>query len=109
MQDTDTVLLFFTGNPGLASFYRTYLSRVHDTEPSGSLAILACSLLGHSPQVAPVDSKYSNLHMQVEAVVDVLDSVSDTYKRGTKIILAGHSIGSWIILQVRVLLNRCVL
>ena len=64
------------------------------------MAILARSFVGHSPKVQVVDREYTGLRMQVEAVLEALDSIADTFGHNTKVFLVGHSIGSWIILQV---------
>lgn len=93
-------LCFDSGNPGLADFYLSYLSHIYDAAP-GSLAILARSLIGHSPHVSPAPLHCCSLEAQVEGVIEVIDSVVGAFGSVAKLVLIGHSVGSWVVLQAR--------
>lgn len=88
-----------SGNPGLCEFYRPFLSHIYDTGPN-SLAILAHSLLGHSPYVTAVSWSQASLQSQVEAVIEAIDSLNAAFHSELKVILVGHSVGAWIVSQV---------
>ena len=97
-----TVILFVPGNPGLAAFYTEYLSELHSRSPN--LAILAHSLLGHTPRVLD-QSVFTNpgsvgLPAQLKAAIEAVDAVKQTLQP-KNIVLVGHSLGGWLCLQVR--------
>ncbi|EJD03692.1 uncharacterized protein FOMMEDRAFT_83275 [Fomitiporia mediterranea MF3/22] len=92
------VLLFVPGNPGLADFYIPYLSHISESAPD-SLAILAHSLIGHSPRVAATPLAFSRLEAQVEGIIEIVDNIDHTFGSATSIVLIGHSVGAWIVLQ----------
>ncbi|TFK56606.1 hypothetical protein OE88DRAFT_1730078 [Heliocybe sulcata] len=102
-----TVILFIPGNPGLLGFYTPFLSTLYEkalASASAPLAILAHSYLGHTPGLVD-DTVYSKpervgLTSQVHAVVEVVDSVRSVYGANARIVLAGHSVGTWTALQV---------
>lgn len=88
----------------MAEFYEQYLSYIYASAPD-SLSILGHSLIGHSPHADAVPQSFSNLQAQVEGIVEVIDSVISTFGSGTRLILIGHSVGSWIVFQV----SGCIL
>ncbi|KAL5519227.1 hypothetical protein ACEPAH_910 [Sanghuangporus vaninii] len=94
----NTILLFVPGNPGLADFYRSYLSHIYEAAPD-SLAILAHSLVGHSPLVPSVPLRFSRLESQIEAVIETIDVILGTFGSAARLVIIGHSVGSWIVLQ----------
>ncbi|OCB87857.1 hypothetical protein A7U60_g4991 [Sanghuangporus baumii] len=87
----NTVLLFVPGNPGLADFYRSYLSHIYEAAPD-YLAILAHSLVGHSPFVPPVPLHVSRLESQIEAMIETIDVILGTFGSAVKLVLIGHSV-----------------
>lgn len=91
----------YAGNPGLLGFYATFLSAIHH-KLEGDIAILAHAHLGHTPEIdaSRVPQDASRLVAQVEGVVETLDAVISTYGAKPKIIVVGHSVGSWVALQV---------
>jgi len=97
-----TVILFVPGNPGLAAFYTEYLSELRSRSPH--LAILAHSMLGHTPKVLDqsvfTDPSSVGLPAQVKGAVEALDAVKQTLQP-KNIVLVGHSLGGWLCLQVR--------
>ncbi|KAH8119929.1 hypothetical protein DFH11DRAFT_1500197 [Phellopilus nigrolimitatus] len=92
------IVLFIPGNPGLADFYEPYLTHIHNASPD-SLAILGHSLLGHSPNVDPVSPIFFGLQAQVEGTIEVIDTIRNALGPSISIVLIGHSVGSWIVLQ----------
>ncbi|EMD41940.1 hypothetical protein CERSUDRAFT_110493 [Gelatoporia subvermispora B] len=99
----NTVFVFIPGNPGLVEFYIPFLSAMH--EDSGRrLAILAHGHLGHSPKVhaSSTDRKKAayGLDAQLQSAVELVDVLCATFGPSTRLILAGHSVGSWITMQV---------
>ncbi|EPQ60467.1 hypothetical protein GLOTRDRAFT_135140 [Gloeophyllum trabeum ATCC 11539] len=101
-----TLILFIPGNPGHLAFYTPFLSTIYDKTAASSssrLAILAHSYLGQTPGLAD-DNVFSHpervcLTAQVQAVIEVLDSLKSAYGDNTRIVMIGHSVGTWITLQ----------
>ncbi|KAF8519114.1 hypothetical protein BU17DRAFT_90299 [Hysterangium stoloniferum] len=94
-----TVVLFIPGNPGLIDFYNPFLSELHRSFKDEGLAILAHALLGHSPHLTISKGSEFLLLQQVEAVITVVDKINACWNN-IKLVLIGHSVGSWIITQV---------
>lgn len=67
------------------------------------MAILAHAHLGHSPTV-PHGDVYNDLSSvsltsQVQSAIEAADAVKSKFP-ATKVVVAGHSVGSWVALQV---------
>ena len=90
---------FYVGNPGLADFYTSYLSHVHNSSTSPT-AILALSHIGLSSSVEPVPLAFSSLQAQVAGVIECVESLRETFDSTFSLVLIGHSVGAWIVLQV---------
>jgi hypothetical protein len=60
---------------------------------------LAHALIGHTPGIEnpAAGSPATSLTAQVEGVIEIVDAVKSQYN---KVIIAGHSVGSWLTLQV---------
>lgn len=95
------------GNPGLVSFYQTFLDIVHKAHPS--LGILAHAHLGHASRLKDLPGKSGNISrasaplvVQVASAIEAYDALVDEYRDvgGCKIVLCGHSVGAWIATQV---------
>ncbi|KDQ63374.1 hypothetical protein JAAARDRAFT_29400 [Jaapia argillacea MUCL 33604] len=105
-ESSATVILFIPGNPGLLGFYPPFLSDIHARARSSStpLAILAHSHIGHSPGVEDTETRYTldsvGLTAQVASAIEAVDLIKDTFGNNTKIVVIGHSVGSWITLKV---------
>ncbi|KAJ3262344.1 hypothetical protein HK103_002785 [Boothiomyces macroporosus] len=93
-KETDHCLIFFPGNPGLASFYVEFLSKIHD-ELNGDLDIICCSYPGHSP----ADGSMLNLDEQIQHKIDLVDYLSESLS-DTKFYIGGHSIGAHMAINV---------
>ena len=85
------------GNPGLIDFYTQFLSSLHDMFRDDQLAILAHAHLGHTSHLN-VSMKLGLLH-QVEAALEAFDAIKTCWP-GARVVLVGHSVGSWIATQV---------
>ncbi|KAF8977032.1 hypothetical protein BGZ46_007706 [Entomortierella lignicola] len=95
-----TVLFMIPGNPGLIDYYVPFLQTVHDT-CQGKIDIFGASHLGHSAGSHVTDtSKLFTLEDQVENKIAIVDKLREMYPVGTRFILAGHSMGTWLALQV---------
>ncbi|KAF9056550.1 hypothetical protein BJ165DRAFT_1434489 [Panaeolus papilionaceus] len=99
----DLILLFLPGNPGLADFYIPFLDKVfaHHTQRK-NIVILAHSHLDHSPNVPNPSDGYlpsESLAVQIQASFNVLEALH-SYAEGAKVLVFGHSVGSWIALEV---------
>ncbi|KAJ7169706.1 hypothetical protein C8R46DRAFT_1089722, partial [Mycena filopes] len=90
----EVVFLFVPGNPGLVQFYTEFLTLLRNQHPY--LAVFAHAHLGHTPQLY---SREHSLAAQIESAIGALDAVHATFPTA-KIIMSGHSVGSWIALQV---------
>ena len=99
------------GNPGLVDFYTPFLSDIH-VKSRGELPIIARAHLGHTPHIdegeAYNDRAAISLTAQIVSIVELIDVSKSVYD---KIILVGHSVGSWLVLQVchRASVYRCIL
>lgn len=114
--DSKTLLLFFiTGNPGLIEYYRTFLTLCFNSlrkkHPARRIKITGTSLRGFEIQNqhnktpgSPDSSKRPyDLEQQIEYIGQVLDAaIEDVTAQGTgaEVILMGHSVGSYILLEV---------
>ncbi|QRV97522.1 alpha/beta hydrolase family protein [Ceratobasidium sp. AG-Ba] len=100
----DFVFLFIPGNPGLVEFYTDFLDDIHrDISKTGKrLEIFVRGHIGHAPNLAPAKNALWSvgLEAQVMSVVELYDSIQDTYGPTVKVILGGHSVGAWIVTQV---------
>jgi pimeloyl-ACP methyl ester carboxylesterase len=92
-------VIILLGNPGFIEWYRQFLSEIHSRHRS-QVAILAHANLGHSPDLPAVPESSCGLLAQVENAIEAYDAVAKHFPK-SRIVLLGHSIGSWIILQVR--------
>lgn len=95
--------LSFIGNPGLLNFYIPFLESLYARDTTSSLAIFACSHIGHTPGIEAENAlptfRYG-LPAQIEGSIEAFDAVQSTFSAGTKIVVVGHSVGSWLSLQV---------
>lgn len=80
-------------------WYTPFLTAIHEKSHE-SLSILAHGLVGHTPGINTSNQHASatSLHAQVEHIVELIDAVKSQFDR---IVLIGHSVGTWIALQVR--------
>ncbi|KAG2045036.1 hypothetical protein BDR03DRAFT_930084 [Suillus americanus] len=109
-----TILLFIPGrfniaphlrNPGVIDFYHPFLTAIHKQDRSGTLAILSHSHIGHDPAVEDIASasRASSNHalpLQVQNSLRIFDALSICFGVDTRTVIAGHSVGSWVALQV---------
>lgn len=111
-----TLLLFFiTGNPGLIEYYRTFLTLCFNSlrkkHSARRIKITGTSLRGfevqnqHNNTPGSPDSAKGpyDLEQQIEYIGQVLDAaIEDVTAQGTgaEVILMGHSVGSYILLEV---------
>ncbi|KAJ3554645.1 hypothetical protein NM688_g2999 [Phlebia brevispora] len=93
----DTCLIFIPGNPGIVEFYTPFLTALHEKSDE-RLCVLAHAHVGHTEGLHKTyDSPTAiTLASQVEAIVEVVDAVKTSY---TNIVIIGHSVGSWLVLQ----------
>ncbi|KZV71194.1 hypothetical protein PENSPDRAFT_751907 [Peniophora sp. CONT] len=97
----NTVLIFVPGNPGLVTFYPPFLSAIHSTESSNSLAIVAHGHLGSDPGSSEwPDASQIGLTAQIAALLELVDALQHEYGSEVKTVLAAHSMGAWLSAQV---------
>lgn len=100
----DIVFLFIPGNPGLVEFYTEFLDDVHQgLNRSGThLEIFVRGHIGHAPRIPPAKGAAWSvgLEAQVMSTIELYDAIRDTYGSAVKVVLAGHSVGAWIVTQV---------
>jgi pimeloyl-ACP methyl ester carboxylesterase len=106
-QPPEIALLFVPGNPGLVEFYTPFLSALHDKDASSRLAILAHAHLNHTPLPSShLNAADHSLTAQVQSAIEAFDALRSEFGNNTKLILVGHSVGSWISTQVSNALYR---
>ncbi|KAH9836976.1 uncharacterized protein C8Q71DRAFT_756340 [Rhodofomes roseus] len=102
VQQPRTILLFIPGNPGLVEFYTPFLTAIHE-KCAQNISILAHGHLGHSPTIPRgdmyKDSSSISLTAQVESAIEATQALHDAYPQA-QLVIAGHSMGCWITLQV---------
>lgn len=97
------------GNPGLLDFYIPFLSAIHQDAKTSGFGILALSYTGHTPKIKEQHSRdVLGLNSQLINVIDILDAIWGAFGKSVPIVLAGHSVGGWIALQVCSSRNRPV-
>lgn len=111
----DSLLIFFiTGNPGLIEYYRTFLTLCFDSlranYPAHHIKVAGTSLRGfgvqnndHQHHANDKTEGPYDLEQQIEHIRQMLEREIQSYSRQgsfTKVILMGHSVGSYILLEV---------
>lgn len=91
-------LSIYAGNPGLLDFYTPFLTAIYE-KASHKLDILGHASVGHTPAIdrSQEDPSATCLRAQVDAILEIVDTIKPAY---TRIVVAGHSAGSWITAQV---------
>ncbi|TGO14212.1 hypothetical protein BTUL_0056g00200 [Botrytis tulipae] len=103
------LIFFITGNPGLIGYYSTFLSLLNDllssspTKNSDTYHIFGQSLAGFEtddvPSESPNKDPYS-LQQQIDLVHDCLvEQINGSSIPYKNVILIGHSVGSYILLE----------
>ncbi|KAI4723686.1 hypothetical protein E4T48_00268 [Aureobasidium sp. EXF-10727] len=112
---TESLLVFFiTGNPGLIEYYRTFLTLCFDSlrtnYPDRHIKVAGTSLRGfglqddnHQHSAGDNSEGPYDLEKQIEHIGQMLERAIESHARhnhNTKVILMGHSVGSYILLEV---------
>lgn len=90
------------GNPGILDFYTQFLTALHNEDRTCTLAIMAHSHIGHSPEIDNQRARHAtddSLSTHVQGALEAYDAIRYYYPEQTKIVLIGHSVGAWIALQ----------
>ncbi|KAH0287062.1 hypothetical protein KCU62_g6218, partial [Aureobasidium sp. EXF-3399] len=111
----DPLLVFFiTGNPGLIEYYRTFLTLCFDSLRTNysdlHIKVAGTSLRGFGVQDQNRQHQANDgaegpydLDQQIEHIGQMLERTIQSHARqgsSTKVILMGHSVGSYILLEV---------
>lgn len=104
-QQPSATLIFIVGNPGLADYYVQYLGelqRLVHSDGRASIEVFCVSQLGHDPHALSSPSKMISLEEQVQNKADIISTISGrwTSARRPTLLLAGHSIGAYMALEV---------
>ena len=100
--DSDSLVVVFPGNPGSPKFYAQLVEEIHAL--SGEKRQRAC-VVGHayhscaSATGSPTAPKYFDLKEQMEHKLASLRFLLNRNPPGTKLILMGHSVGAWCVVQ----------
>jgi len=100
------VVLFVPGNPGLPQYYIPFLEAVQRALSPSSCAVYALGHLGHSAAAPRIwtGNAVVGLRGQVEDKVSFVDELEQQWafgrEGGAKLVVIGHSIGSWVICEV---------
>lgn len=108
-EDVQHYLIFhIPGNPGLITYYDPFLSTLHallsssSTLPSANFHICGHSLAGFG--TTEQHQKLAGLEAQIEYVDDLLydqvEEVSHRARQTPKVVLMGHSVGAYILLEI---------
>ena len=113
-------ILFIPGNPGCVAYYQTFLAALHhqlnNSSSSARAAVYGRSLRGFeihpSSNHSPLASRFKQGPWGLQAEIDFSEALLQTYvtklakpassgsKQKPKLILVGHSLGSYIILEL---------
>lgn len=104
----DYLLYFISGNPGLISFYEPFLTRLHGLRSKSAnprFHICAHSMKGFelSPQAQHPNGPFSleeQIRYQEELLYHHVSRHSPTASKPPKVILVGHSVGAYILLEL---------
>lgn len=110
-QNIDYLIFFIPGNPGLVSYYEPFLSRLHLLLSSSSQSTKArYHICGHSFrgfEISPESKTPAyplSLPEQVKFQEDLLCHHVDSHYKATgqspKVILMGHSVGAYVLLEL---------
>lgn len=104
------LVFFITGNPGLIGYYQTFLTLCYDSLRSKykdhSIHVFGTSLAGFSVAEEENHEDPFDLEQQIEYIDQTLSrqvsstSSKDSTTDSTRVILIGHSVGSYILLEV---------
>ncbi|KAI4198989.1 MAG: hypothetical protein LQ350_004905 [Teloschistes chrysophthalmus] len=108
-KEQDYLIFHIPGNPGLIDYYHPFLSTLHSLLSSSSHA--SFHIAGHSLAGFATDERTSlssrelaGLPRQIEYVDELLydqvDEVRDATGKTPKVILMGHSVGAYILLEI---------
>ncbi|KAJ3298734.1 hypothetical protein HK104_010372 [Borealophlyctis nickersoniae] len=97
-QGVKGVVIVVPGNPGVIQYYETFMAEIV-AESRGEVDVVAPQHLGHSTAISHDGVKYT-LEDQIKHKVAFFDEVVRRYPAGTPIVLVGHSIGSYMAIQV---------
>ena len=102
------LLFFLSGNPGVITFYEPFLSKLHTLRSSS--ANPRFHICGHSyrgfeidPQTHPPASPVSldeQIEYQEKLLYDHVTKHSQNALKPPKVILVGHSVGAYILLEL---------
>ncbi|KAI2797438.1 hypothetical protein RDWZM_000296 [Blomia tropicalis] len=115
--DYDRLILMISGNPGEIEYYRNYLWQVHQKT---KLPVIGISNSGHNrlPSNLSMPNVYQNGHLyglngQIQNKRTFIDQF---ISKRTKLILLGHSIGTYMIIelldqfpQINNMVDHCIL
>lgn len=99
------LIFFVTGNPGLIHYYTTFLQTLQDLLKAGSkdksanIHIYGQSQAGFSDQDVPLLSTPYSLEQQILISMSRLQTLAQS-QNYDNIILMGHSMGSYILLEI---------
>jgi pimeloyl-ACP methyl ester carboxylesterase len=112
--DQEVLIYFITGNPGIIAYYDAFLSRLsailNDSPSSERYYVCGSSLpgfelsqresLGEKELPYGLDEQIESTESLIEEALLEHCELFDTTKRSPKVILMGHSIGCYILLEV---------
>jgi pimeloyl-ACP methyl ester carboxylesterase len=102
--EEDIMLVIVPGNPGIVEFYIEFMNCLHEMM---NYSVLAVSHAGHVSTEFFDNHQQHSLQDQVNHKIEYLQMVLNgdvenvNANRGTKFILLGHSIGSYIALKIK--------
>ena len=89
-----TTFVIIPGNPGLGGFYIPFAHQLFDLF-HGKYAVLIISQAGHSPPLSHCFTLQEQIDHKLRAIEQLLPAA-----QGQQLILIGHSIGSYMLLQM---------
>ncbi|KAF2446045.1 hypothetical protein P171DRAFT_251282 [Karstenula rhodostoma CBS 690.94] len=108
------IIYFITGNPGLIEYYRTFLTHLYglltqSSPPSTSFHVFGRSLSGFEASTSTTEKKDDNLPFSLQEQISRSQAALEKLVRDVRekdgvqdvrVILIGHSVGSFILLEV---------
>jgi hypothetical protein len=101
------LIYFVTGNPGLISYYSTFLATLHQllvdqTDSSDVYHVYGQSLAGFEDTTVSTETRTTpySLEEQISLILVAIQHQNSAYQNYKTITLIGHSVGSYIVLEV---------
>lgn len=109
------MLFFIPGNPGLPAYYVPFLSKIRDSLPGWRIICVSqagCDTISARNAPRSPDQTYFNLSQQIQHKFEIFTTLLRKYEyfsssdQKKEVVVAGHSIGCWMLQHMLVQLAK---